>query len=118
MSRIESPGWISTRSCGVCSSGRSGSPTIAEECPAGALADAIVRGATDGPTYFTGRESEMLQPTPGGLRRGRQSVTLELPPVELRRWISPPSRFDNSRLIAKPSPVPPYLRLVLASACI
>ena len=38
-------------------------------------------------------------------------------PGELRRWISPPSRFDNSRLMARPNPVPPYLRLVLASAC-
>ena len=38
-------------------------------------------------------------------------------PGALRSWISPPSRFASSRLMAKPSPVPPYLRLVLASAC-
>ena len=31
--------------------------------------------------------------------------------------ISPPSSRDNSRLIASPSPVPPYLRLVQPSAC-
>ena len=31
--------------------------------------------------------------------------------------ISPPSRCASSRLIASPSPVPPYLRLVPASAC-
>ena len=31
--------------------------------------------------------------------------------------ISPPSRFASSRLIASPRPVPPYLRLVPASAC-
>jgi len=31
--------------------------------------------------------------------------------------ISPPSRRESSRLIASPSPVPPYLRLVLPSAC-
>ena len=41
---------------------------------------------------------------------------LPLPGV-LRSWISPPSRFASSRLIARPRPVPPYLRLVLASAC-
>ena len=35
----------------------------------------------------------------------------------LRRCISPPSRFASSRLIARPNPVPPYRRLVLASAC-
>ena len=38
-------------------------------------------------------------------------------PGVLRSWISPPSRFESSRLIARPRPVPPYLRLVLASAC-
>src|SRR5258708_643937 len=35
----------------------------------------------------------------------------------LRNWISPPSRLANSRLIASLRPVPPYLRLVPASAC-
>ena len=38
-------------------------------------------------------------------------------PGVLRSWISPPSRFASSRLMARPRPVPPYLRLVLASAC-
>ena len=38
-------------------------------------------------------------------------------PGVLRSWISPPSRFDSSRLIARPRPVPPNFRLVLASAC-
>ena len=38
-------------------------------------------------------------------------------PGMLRRWISPPSRLASSRLIARPRPVPPYRRLVLASAC-
>ena len=32
-------------------------------------------------------------------------------------WISPPSRRASSRLIVSPSPVPPYIRLVEASAC-
>ena len=41
---------------------------------------------------------------------------LPRPGVEARR-ISPPSNRDSSRLIASPSPVPPYLRLVLPSAC-
>ncbi len=39
------------------------------------------------------------------------------PPGTLRSWISPPSRLESSRLIARPRPVPPYFRLVLASAC-
>jgi hypothetical protein len=38
-------------------------------------------------------------------------------PGVLRSAISPPSRLASSRLIARPRPVPPYLRLVLASAC-
>ena len=38
-------------------------------------------------------------------------------PGVLRSWISPPSSEASSRLIARPRPVPPYLRLVLASAC-
>ena len=38
-------------------------------------------------------------------------------PGELTRRISPPSSRAISRLIARPSPVPPYLRLVLPSAC-
>src|SRR3979411_1912323 len=35
----------------------------------------------------------------------------------LVRRISPPNNRDSSRLIARPRPVPPYLRLVLPSAC-
>ena len=38
-------------------------------------------------------------------------------PGELTRRISPPSSREISRLIASPSPVPPYFRLVLPSAC-
>ena len=38
-------------------------------------------------------------------------------PGVLRRWISPPSSEASSRLMARPRPVPPYLRLVEASAC-
>ena len=42
----------------------------------------------------------------------------ELPTLGvLRSWISPPSSEDSSRLMARPRPVPPYLRLVDASAC-
>ena len=41
---------------------------------------------------------------------------LPRPGLETRR-ISPPSSRDSSRLMARPSPVPPYLRLVLPSAC-
>ena len=33
-------------------------------------------------------------------------------PGALRSWISPPSRLASSRLMARPRPVPPYLRLV------
>src|SRR5215469_11103592 len=51
--------------------------------------------------YFCGRYNVNVLPTLGALRN----------------WISPPNRLDNSRLIARPRPVPPYLRLVEASAC-
>ena len=37
--------------------------------------------------------------------------------TRLRAWISPPSRWAISRLIDRPSPVPPYRRLVVPSAC-
>ena len=38
-------------------------------------------------------------------------------PSSLSTWISPPSRRAISRLIDSPRPVPPYLRLVVPSAC-
>jgi hypothetical protein len=38
-------------------------------------------------------------------------------PAPLTSRISPPSSIASSRLIARPRPVPPYLRLVPASAC-
>ena len=38
-------------------------------------------------------------------------------PGALASLISPPSSFDSSRLIARPKPVPPYLRDVEPSAC-
>ena len=38
-------------------------------------------------------------------------------PWTLARRISPPSSTASSRLMARPSPVPPYLRDVPASAC-
>ena len=38
-------------------------------------------------------------------------------PGVLTSLISPPSSVASSRLIARPRPVPPYLRLVPASAC-
>ena len=38
-------------------------------------------------------------------------------PGVLRTRISPPSRRAISRLIDRPRPVPPYLRLVPVSAC-
>ena len=41
---------------------------------------------------------------------------LPLPGVLTRR-ISSPNSCDNSRLMARPRPVPPYFRLVLPSAC-
>ncbi len=38
-------------------------------------------------------------------------------PSSLSAWISPPSSRAISRLIDSPRPVPPYLRLVVPSAC-
>ncbi len=39
-------------------------------------------------------------------------------PGSLAAWISPPSSRAISRLMDSPSPVPPYLRLVVPSACL
>src|SRR5712691_5013647 len=66
--------------------------------------DALVAGAVTaraGPVYCNGRYSVNVLPRPGVLT----SV------------ISPPRSVASSRLMARPSPVPPYLRLVPASAC-
>ena len=48
---------------------------------------------------------------------GSNSVNVVPSPGRLETWISPPSSRAISRLIDKPSPVPPYLRLVVPSAC-
>ena len=48
---------------------------------------------------------------------GRYSVNVLPSPSVLCTRISPPSRRAISRLIDRPSPVPPYLRLVEPSAC-
>ena len=48
---------------------------------------------------------------------GRKSVNMLPLPASLSTWISPPSRRAISRLIDRPRPVPPYLRLVVPSAC-
>ena len=48
---------------------------------------------------------------------GRKSVKVLPMPGVLRKVSSPPSSVASSRLMARPRPVPPYLRLVLASAC-
>ncbi len=39
-------------------------------------------------------------------------------PGSLAAWISPPRSRAISRLMDRPSPVPPYLRLVVPSACL
>ena len=57
--------------------------------------------ARAGPVYASGRYSVNVLPWPG----------------TLTSRISPPSSVASSRLIARPRPVPPYLRLVPASAC-
>ena len=52
-----------------------------------------------------------------GASAGKYSVKVLPSPGELTSLISPPSSFDSSRLIARPRPVPPYLRDVEPSAC-
>ena len=53
-----------------------------------------------------------------GLPPGQSHLLFTVPLLGTLAWrISPPSRCASSRLIASPRPVPPYLRLVLASAC-
>ena len=48
---------------------------------------------------------------------GRYIVKVLPMPGVLRKWISPPSSLAISRLMESPRPVPPYLRLVVPSAC-
>ena len=48
---------------------------------------------------------------------GRRAVKVLPRPGSLSTVMSPPSRRQNLRLMARPSPVPPYLRVVEASAC-
>ncbi len=45
-------------------------------------------------------------------------MNVEPRPGSLCAWISPPSSWAISREMDSPSPVPPYLRLVVPSACL
>src|SRR5262245_20867602 len=86
---------------GVADRLRPSAPT----CPAATAATAspdccTLRGVRDG-LYVCGKYSVNVLPVPG--------LDASL--------ISPPSSLDSSRLIARPRPVPPYLRLVEPSAC-
>ena len=60
---------------------------------------------------------------PAGRRRGHVALRqvegegAALARRRWRRWISPPSSRAISRLMDRPRPVPPYLRLVVPSAC-
>ena len=64
----------------------------------GAVAVNVIARA--GPVYWKGRKSVNVLPCPGALTS----------------LISPPSSVASSRLMARPRPVPPYFRLVPASA--
>jgi hypothetical protein len=60
------------------------------------------------------------EPLPDGAgvwASGRKSVKVLPSPGALATRISPPRSRAISRLIDSPSPVPPYLRLVVPSAC-
>ena len=70
-------------------------------CGSGSAPGSGWRSAVRGPVYMVGRKSVKVLPRPG----------------VLRKVSSPPSSCASSRLMARPRPVPPYLRLVLASAC-
>ena len=48
---------------------------------------------------------------------GRRIVKVEPRPSSLRTVMSPPIIWQKRRLMARPRPVPPYLRVVEASAC-
>src|SRR4029079_18027404 len=56
------------------------------------------------------------EPGPCWTAEGRYTVKVEPSPYTLVTVRSPSIRRQNCRLIARPSPVPPYLLLVLASA--
>ena len=53
----------------------------------------------------------------GVKREGTYRVNVLPCPGTLSTRISPPSRRAISRLMDRPSPVPPYFRLVVPSAC-
>ena len=97
---MASPGCRSSRSSGIPSTGVSGTLRTANRT--GAMGETLsCTPIVEGPTYVCGRYKVKVLPWPGALVS----------------WISPPSRFASSRLMARPRPVPPYLRLVPASAC-
>ena len=48
---------------------------------------------------------------------GKKTVKVEPRPGSLATWISPPRSPAIFREMVSPSPVPPYLRVVAASAC-
>src|ERR1700680_4854171 len=100
MRRMASPGSISRRSSGICSTARSGTICTATDGKLCSPVDGI-RTGVEAPAYLIGRYSVNALPTPG----------------ELRKWISPPKRLASSRQIAKPRPVPPYLRLGGGGGC-
>ncbi len=62
---------------------------------------AVVASVASAPAYRAGRWSVKVLPSPGALTTS----------------IDPPSSRAISRLIVRPRPVPPYLRLVVPSAC-
>ncbi|GAA3150909.1 hypothetical protein GCM10020001_088160 [Nonomuraea salmonea] len=68
---------------------------------AGAPSAGAIASPGSYPGRATGRYSENTLPCPG----------------VLRTVMAPPSRYAISRQIDSPSPVPPYLRLVVPSAC-
>ena len=97
---------MSSRSSATTSSALATASTgsVAAPAPQRRLGDAPVAGAVTaraGPVYVSGRYSVNVLPCPG----------------VLTSRISPPSSVASSRLMARPRPVPPYLRLVPASAC-
>ena len=121
ISSTRSPGRMSSRS----------SPTSLTSWPAsapgprsatGVPSHVAVAAGRHGPAARDGGRAVRDDGPCGRPRRrvGRPAGTawnvLPRPGVDVSR-ISPPSSRDSSRLIARPRPVPPYLRLVEPSAC-
>jgi len=72
--------------------------------------------AVDAPaTLGTGTDCSVTRPQ--AARHGNRMVKVDPLPGSLATVIAPPMSWQNRWLMASPRPVPPYVRVVVASTC-